>query len=180
MAIAGLHDGTPASQDSVDLVEALLRLPGVLPFEKRRFRRSALHDVGVLDAEFARAARYLSDRLFSIFETAARRLLPSGLPLVISGGCGLNCEWNAQWRACGWFSDVFVPPCTNDSGSAIGTAIDAYAQLGGSCSVAWDVYCGVNGQWDLPSGGQWNCPLAVNRTARGRPVVLPGVSCPEA
>ena len=24
----------------------------------------------------------------------------------------------------------------------------------------------VNGQWGLPSGGQWNCPLAANRIAR--------------
>ena len=33
----------------------------------------------------------------------------------------------------------------------------------------------VNGQWDLPGGGQWFCPVVANRTARGWPVVLPGV-----
>ena len=37
-------------------------------------------------------------------------------------------------------------------------------------------WCGrcVNGQWDLPTGGQQNCPLAANRTAHRRPTVLPG------
>lgn len=32
---------------------------------------------------------------------------------------------------------------------------------------------GVKGQWDLPGGGQWFCPLVAIRTARWRPVVLP-------
>ena len=33
----------------------------------------------------------------------------------------------------------------------------------------------VNGQWDLPSGGQQNCPAMANRTAQRRPGVLPTV-----
>ncbi len=31
----------------------------------------------------------------------------------------------------------------------------------------------VKGQWDLPSGGQQDCPLVANRTARWWPGVLP-------
>ena len=31
----------------------------------------------------------------------------------------------------------------------------------------------VNGQWDLPSGGQQKCSLVANRTARWSPGVLP-------
>ena len=33
---------------------------------------------------------------------------------------------------------------------------------------------GVNGQWDLPSGGQQNCPPVATRTARSWPPELPG------
>jgi len=31
----------------------------------------------------------------------------------------------------------------------------------------------VKGQWDVPGGGQWNCPAVANRTARRWPGVLP-------
>ena len=51
-----------------------------------------------------------------VFANAAREHLPAGIPLYISGGCGLNCDWNAKWRELGHFSSVFVPPCTDDSG----------------------------------------------------------------
>src|SRR4029079_17766870 len=43
----------------------------------------------------------------------------------------------------GLFSDVFVPPVPNDSGSAIGTAVDAQLQLTGDAKVRWDVYSGL-------------------------------------
>lgn len=43
----------------------------------------------------------------------------------LSGGCGLNCDWNTNWRETGHFSDLFVPPVPNDSGSAIGTVTNA-------------------------------------------------------
>ena len=33
----------------------------------------------------------------------------------------------------------------------------------------------VNGQWDLPTDGQQNCPVAASRIARWRPGVLPAV-----
>ena len=41
------------------------------------------------------------------------------------------------------------------------------------CAVLASSY--VNGQWDLPSGGQQNCPVVANRTARSWPTELPGV-----
>jgi predicted NodU family carbamoyl transferase len=61
---------------------------------------------------------------------------------VIAGGCGLNCDWNTKWRESGIFSDVFVPPVANDSGSAIGTAIDAQLHFTGDAKIEWDVYSG--------------------------------------
>lgn len=145
MALCGLADDREPSRDSIDVVESLLKIRSLYPFYKARYRRSGLYNCGVADPdpELCRAARYLSDRLFAVYLEAARELFPSGLPLVVTGGCGLNCDWNRSWVASGWFSDVFVPPVTNDSGSAIGTAIDAAVQLGGECSVKWDAYRGA-------------------------------------
>ncbi len=40
------------------------------------------------------------------------------------------------------FSDVFVPPCTNDTGSAIGTAADAQFLLTRNAKIQWNVYSG--------------------------------------
>ena len=65
------------------------------------------------------------------------------MPLLVSGGCGLNCDWNTKWRHTGLFPEIFVPPVANDSGSAIGTAIDAQFQLSGNPKIEWNVYSGV-------------------------------------
>lgn len=145
MALAGLADGKPPSTDSVHVVESLLSIRSLWPFYKARYRRSPLYDCGVRDPdpELCRAARYLSDRMFGIYLEVAKELFEPGLPLVITGGCGLNCDWNSAWRSSGLFSEVFVPPVANDSGSAIGTAVDAAVLLGESCSLEWDVYRGA-------------------------------------
>ncbi|WP_460164765.1 carbamoyltransferase C-terminal domain-containing protein [Pseudomonas sp. S1_G07] len=63
-------------------------------------------------------------------------------PLLIAGGCGLNCDWNTKWIETGLFSDVFIPPCPNDSGSAIGTAIDALLHTKGIAKITWSAYAG--------------------------------------
>lgn len=47
--------------------------------------------------------------------TGARRL-------YYAGGAGLNIPTNAALEACGRFEAVHVPPCTNDSGLALGAA----------------------------------------------------------
>jgi hydroxymethyl cephem carbamoyltransferase len=143
MALAGLADSAPVTRETGSIVEALLSRPTLYPFDKRRYRHAALYNVGVDDPEFHRAARLLTDRLFDRFLVAARKYLPPRLPLVISGGCGLNCEWNTRWRTCGHFADVFVPPCANDSGSAIGSAVDAAVALGQSCELRWNAYRGA-------------------------------------
>jgi hydroxymethyl cephem carbamoyltransferase len=142
MALAGHADQTSPSHESVQVVNALLRLPSIYPFAKVDFRRSRLYNCGFIEAEFCRAAKLLSDRIFEIYHRAALSTFEAGLPLVVVGGCGLNCDWNSMWRTCGHFDEVFVPPVANDTGSAIGTAVDAEVQLGGSCKLRWDAYCG--------------------------------------
>jgi predicted NodU family carbamoyl transferase len=74
----------------------------------------------------------------------------------------LNCDWNTKWKETGFFSDVFVPPVANDSGSAIGTAIDAQFYSTGNPKIEWDVYSGLSfqsegdfdyGRYDIRSMG---------------------------
>ena len=158
MALVGLADDQPPSTDSVHVVESLLKLRSLYPFHKARFRQSALHDCGVTAPELCRAARHLSTRLFGIYLDAARRLFTPGLPLIVTGGCGLNCDWNRSWREDSPFGDVFVPPVANDSGSAIGTAVDAAVQHGADCRITWDVYRGAPFVHDAdPQVRGWVC-----------------------
>jgi len=102
------------------------------------------------------AAALLQDRIFYLFADAARKELPQDIPLYISGGCGLNCDWNTMWMELGHFSSVFVPPCANDSGSALGTALDALHAATGDPRAEWDVYCGLEFERDRdPSPKVW-------------------------
>ncbi|MGI2030336.1 carbamoyltransferase C-terminal domain-containing protein [Endozoicomonas acroporae] len=64
------------------------------------------------------------------------------MSFIFSGGCALNCEWNSGWIKSGLFSDVFIQPCANDSGSAIGTAVDAMLFYTGNAKIEWTVYSG--------------------------------------
>jgi hydroxymethyl cephem carbamoyltransferase len=80
--------------------------------------------------------------MFDAFYSYAKANLKHRYPLLIAGGCGLNCDWNSKWRDCDLFPEVFVPPVTNDSGSAIGTAIDAQFVYSGNAKVTWSVYSG--------------------------------------
>lgn len=100
------------------------------------------YNVGLEDAEFRNFAGIFSDRIFERFRSYAESNLRRDLPLLISGGCGLNCDWNTKWRESNLFSDVFVPPVANDSGSAIGTAIDAQLHFTGDPKIEWNVYSG--------------------------------------
>jgi predicted NodU family carbamoyl transferase len=111
---------------------------------------SVHYNVGVEDAEFRNFAGIFSDRIFETFHRFAKTNLRRGLPLIIAGGCGLNCDWNTKWRETGFFSEVFVPPVANDSGSAIGTAIDAQLHFTGDAKIAWNVYSGLPFRTESP------------------------------
>ena len=100
-------------------------------------------NVGLDDAEFRNFSGIYSNAIFDIFSEFASKNLKKKQPLVIAGGCGLNCDWNTKWRETGLFSQVFVPPVANDSGSAIGTAIDAQFRFTGNPKIEWDVYSGL-------------------------------------
>lgn len=143
MALASFATRRTPSNDEKELLEFILEEPfrDLSAYEKVK---TVPHlDAGVENPEFRNFAGICSDAIFDVFHRFAKENLEPGLPLLISGGCGLNCDWNSQWVATGLFSEVFVPPVANDSGSALGTAIDAQFRLTGRAKVEWDVYSGL-------------------------------------
>ena len=144
--------GRPTTGEQ-SVIDFLLDHPSFLDLAKDDLRDSGYHNIGLRSPAFTRLARRFSDELFHRFERFARQHLTKGYPLLISGGCGLNCDWNSAWRSAGLFEDVFVPPCVNDTGSAIGTAIDAMREFTGKAKVSWDVYRGqafIDDRPDMP------------------------------
>lgn len=99
-------------------------------------------DTAVTDAQFVAICKALQDGMFERFLRFARENMHERLPLLISGGCGLNCDWNTMWRECGLFESVFVPPVTNDTGIAVGAAAVVQHQETGRMKVDWSVYAG--------------------------------------
>ncbi|MER9526381.1 proline dehydrogenase [Mesorhizobium sp. M0292] len=132
--------GSP-DQDEQALIDFVLPSE-VYPLAKEDLRNSPYYNIGVTHQKFTNLARRVSDAIFDSFHTFAKKNLTKGYPLLISGGCGLNCEWNRRWLETNLFSDVFIPPCANDTGSAIGTAVDAMRHFTGNAKIKWNVYSG--------------------------------------
>ncbi|MEX0957573.1 MAG: carbamoyltransferase C-terminal domain-containing protein [Rhizobiaceae bacterium] len=143
MALAAFSDRIEPNAEEARLIDWVLRHEKIAGTRaKAQLRGSRYYNVGVESPAFKALARVHSEAIFGRFLDWARANLEHGLPLVIGGGCGLNCSWNTAWLESGVFSDVFVPPCANDSGSAIGTAIEAKFRLTQSAHIDWNVYCG--------------------------------------
>jgi hydroxymethyl cephem carbamoyltransferase len=170
MALAAFGDASDPDPAIAETVERILTVPTLTPmnFDKPSYQDSPIHNAGVTSQACKDAAALITDRIFEIFAAAAKAEIPPGLPLYISGGCGLNCEWNMKWRTDGHFSSVFVPPCTNDSGSAIGTAIDAQHALTGEAQIDWSVYSGLEFEWDTePDPALWKRQPLDNQALAG-------------
>lgn len=144
MALAAFGDPNVTTADEDELIESILAQNDILrELTKSDLSSSKFFNIGVDSPEFKSLAASHSQRIFDRFHEVAARRLTEGYRLIVSGGCGLNCDWNTQWRTSGLFADVFVPPITNDSGSAVGTAIDAQRHLTGHSKVEWSVYSGA-------------------------------------
>jgi predicted NodU family carbamoyl transferase len=150
MALASFSSRSTPTAEEEELMDFLLAPEHVRTDLYEPLRSSVYFDVGIDDTEFRNFAGIFSDRIFETFHHFARTKLRRGLPLVIAGGCGLNCDWNTKWRETGIFADVFIPPVANDSGSAIGTAIDAQQHFTGDAKIEWDVYAGLPFNSDSP------------------------------
>jgi predicted NodU family carbamoyl transferase len=155
MALASYSNRSTPSAEEEKLIDYLLQdcqhLRPIAAFEE--LRHSCYYNVGLNDPEFRNFAGIFSDRIFDVFHQFAKSNMRRGMPLLIAGGCGLNCDWNTKWKESGLFSEVFVPPVANDSGSAIGTAIDAQFHYTGNPKIDWNVYSGLGfvttGSFDL-------------------------------
>lgn len=147
MAIAAYGTTGQLDEEGEQIISTLLdKSTDFTALSKEDFKSTSYHNIGVENPKFALLAHHLSIRLFDLFLDFAKKLIPRRIPLLVCGGCGLNCDWNSQWINSGLFSDVFIPPCANDSGSAIGTAIDAQLQSDGVAKISWSPYAG-----ELPS-----------------------------
>jgi len=143
MALCGYGQPGPRNKQEEEITQFLLNRDSILlTLTKEDLKDSPYYNIGVEHQDFKNLARKFSDEIFDRFYQYAKENLTPGLPLLISGGCGLNCDWNTAWKNSGIFSDVFIPPCTNDSGSAIGTAVDAMWHFTGNAKLNWSVYSG--------------------------------------
>jgi predicted NodU family carbamoyl transferase len=152
MALASYSTRAPASILEKRAINQIFDEAKPRRTDKQPFAWSPYLNCGVTNPVFTEFAGKFSDALFDVYLRFAKRHLTKGYPLLVSGGCGLNCEWNTRWRESGLFHSVFVPPVTNDSGSAIGTAVEAQYKLGGSAKIDWDVYRGLTFSWDTDPG----------------------------
>lgn len=143
MALASFSNRRMPSMEESKLLEFLLEGPRRELSAFKGLEKSRHYNVGVTDQEFCNFAGIYSDRIFDIFYEFAKVNMRKGRPLLIAGGCGLNCDWNTKWKETKFFSEVFVPPVANDSGSAIGTAVDAQFHFTGNPKIDWNVYSGL-------------------------------------
>lgn len=143
MAIASFSTRSSPTKAEAELLRFLLGDKYVKLSDYENIAQAPHLDVGLDDREFRNFAGIYSNAIFDIFHQFALTNLKRGRPLVVAGGCGLNCDWNTGWKESGLFSEVFVPPVANDSGSAIGTAIDAQFRYTGNPKIEWDVYAGL-------------------------------------
>ena len=143
MAATGFAEDGPLTEAERETIEFIIKQDGIiLGVSKDEMSWSHVYNKGVESQEYRNIARKHSQAIFDHFYDYAENNLKEGLPLLISGGCGLNCDWNRLWRESGLFESVFVPPCPNDSGSALGTGIDAQWYYTGDAAIEWSVYAG--------------------------------------
>lgn len=143
MALASFSNRSTPSTEEKKLLDFLLHGPYRELSAYEHLKDSRYFNVGLEDSEFRNFAGIFSEKIFDIFYQFAKANMKKRIPLIIAGGCGLNCDWNTKWRETNLFSEVFVPPVANDSGSAIGTAIDAQFHYTGNPKIDWNVYAGL-------------------------------------
>jgi predicted NodU family carbamoyl transferase len=144
MALASFSNRSTPSAEEKTLIDYLLTSQHVQWSLYKDLEESPYYNIGLDDPDFRDFAGIFSDKIFDMFYQFAKANMKKRMPLIIAGGCGLNCDWNAKWMEAGLFPEVFVPPVANDSGSAIGTAIDAQFHFTGNPKIDWNVYSGLS------------------------------------
>lgn len=145
MALASFSKRSKPSAEEKKIIEFLMQdCPHLKPQECEVLRHCRHYNIGLDDPEFRNFAGIFSNKIFDRFYQFADSNMNRGMPLLITGGCALNCDWNKKWKDTNLFPNVFVPPVANDSGAAIGTAIDAQFYFTGNPKINWNVYSGLD------------------------------------
>jgi carbamoyltransferase len=116
--------------------------------------------------------------LFRALINRLGRVADADLPLCLSGGCALNIKWNSGLRRAGLFGGVWVPPFSNDAGSAIGAACAEMIDTTGSPVLEWDVFSGPELVHNDAAPQRWHAmPCQIEQVGRvlhetGQPVVV--------
>ena len=137
MAYAGIGEADPKLVSAIRAVwhELDLEEPGDSLYAKVHDKLKGLN-TGCVLASFQQA---IGEEIVAGL-ARFRGVLPD--ELCIAGGAGLNIKWNSAIRSSGLFSDVWVPPFPNDSGSALGAAYASVLARGGREPLQWSVYSG--------------------------------------
>lgn len=168
MALAAYGKNGDIDEDARHIITTLLdNNLNFRKLHKRLFQNNIYYNIGLDDPRLATLAHHLSNAIFNLFRDFVQEIVFDRAPLLIVGGCGLNCDWNSKWIETQLFTDVFIPPCTNDSGSAIGTAIDALLHTKGITKITWSPYAGELSQNDTDNTGTFiSEPYDIRRVAR--------------
>lgn len=144
MALASYGRAQRVPREGWELIDDVNARNNILSERKKKdYKASPYYNCGLESVQFLDLAAAQTERIFERFELAVRGSEFCGLPLAIGGGCGLNVTWNTKWFDSGLFESVFVPPCPDDSGIAIGAIGDYLSQENGELvHLAWEVYCG--------------------------------------
>lgn len=166
MALASYSKRSKPTDEEEEIIAFLMQdCLHLKPNDCESLRHYRHYNVGLDDQEFRNFAGIVSDRIFDRFYQFAKSNMKKRLPLLIAGGCGLNCDWNTKWSESNLFSEIFVPPVANDSGSAIGTAIDAQFHFTGDPKINWSVYSGLefetNKTFDVALFDEYNTNYAM-------------------
>ncbi len=137
-----------------------------------------LSSMGYADADIlAGLQETLGEVLTDSLKRAVARHHKESVNLCFVGGCALNILWNSRIRSSGLFEEVWIPPFTNDAGSAIGAACCEMMHQAGSTILEWDVYRGPPILDNAPGDGWTASACSIKDLARflavtGEPVVF--------
>lgn len=145
MALASITNRSGATPEEERLLEHLISSSVVQRDRYPDVAHEPLYNVGVEDPEFRNFTGIAGDSIFHTFFRVAETHLTRRLSLLIAGvvgvgAGGLKFDRTSQWVASGLVPQADVPPVANDSGSAIGTAVNAQWHFTGDQTIFGDVY----------------------------------------
>lgn len=158
MAYAALGKCNPAAFPVYDALIDEAWKPHDMPLQLRGAfvgsrARALLRDMSDADL-IATCQEHIGQKLVGSLARVLRERQTGHHPrLCVSGGCGLNIKWNSLIRRSGLFSEVWVPPFTNDSGAALGMACCEMVQSDSGIALEWNAYSGPQlGTTSVPRG----------------------------